>query len=177
MDQLNFEALSEKYDGLKKSFELAIREGKRLPELATFYSNGCAGLAVGITSGQLTIDSAGNRERVGQRIAEFTPIPNGLKDENGYVKHFGYYATSDPEIALGLLKRALDPRKADVLMPDEYLEMMTPPTERLRQTELRLLTTTNDLQAYLQENADLKRQVAALAAAKSAGKGAAADAK
>jgi hypothetical protein len=172
------------YEQRLKTFTEALEKGIDLQEPVTFYSTSSPGLACTVSIGTMHSDGAGNKIRMDEKIAEFTPIQTGIKQPDGYIKHYGYLTTADPQVALFFLKRAVDPKKGDVVMSEEYALMITPPEELVRQANARLISSNNELEAMLiekgridEENRLLREQLSALAAKGSNSRKEAAEAK
>ena len=170
MDQALFEQR-------KQTYTAALAAGQELSEPAVFYSTASPGLAFPVTRGVMVTDAGGNKYRNGEKEALFMPIGAGVKQADGFIKHYGILSTVDPETALCCLNRCQDPKKADVVMSEEYEVLVTPPEELVRQANLRVMHSSNELEAFLEktksleeENRQLREQLSAMAAAP-AGKG------
>lgn len=151
-------------NSLKSVAQKAMDQNGRLDPPITFYST-TASLIIGISPGQMMRDQAsGSPIRIGQKIAEFNAMGNGIKRADGSIQKFGYLTTDDPETALRLLERAERP-DTDILLGSDYLKMVTPAEVQINTLENRVITAENELEKMIAEN---KRLQAALAAAETA---------
>lgn len=123
--------------------ETQIEQEQKPVEPVTFFSSSSC-LALNVSIGKV-VPMDGEFKRIGQKVAEFTPI--------GAADSFGRLTTSDPEIIAFLRKRMNT--LGDVFDAQEYGRRTTPVEQRLAMSETekdRVVTENNRLIELLKQN-------------------------
>jgi hypothetical protein len=142
---------------------------EKLAKPICFYSKGCAGLILTVNPGEYVKDVSGSTVRVGDKIIQFTPCLGSVKTSDTDIMRFGMHSTSDRETALFLLNRGyFDPTKSDIILYEDYIQLVTPAEQQLKEVAARTIETENTLSKYMSENEQLRAQLAELQAAKDA---------
>lgn len=128
----------------------ALKEGKDLDEPMVFYSTGASSFTLGVNPGKYVLGVGGQNERIGQKIVEFLRIEHCVKQSDGSGKYYGNAAVTDPEVALALLDRCQNPKLADIVMGEEYKELVTPAEQRLEEERTRGIHARNELEQHLE---------------------------
>ncbi len=161
--QKQHEMEQDKFENLEDIFKAALKAGRQLTDSYEFYSVGCAGLVLGITSGQLSPDPHnGSMVRTGQKIAEFSPVHGGIKQPDGSIRHYGRYTTRDPETALVLLRRTRE--KDDLVTGEDYFQAIKPAEIQISEANQRTIDARNELAAYLAKGVERDAELARLKA-------------
>lgn len=127
-------------------------ETKRLLEAPMpFYSTPSSGMMLTVSHGQISMDSRGIAQRLGEKVCQFTPIGSEKNPEDPRnLIPYGVHFTRDPEVALFLLDRS--ETMDDVITKETYLERVTPAGMKVEQAVGRAIAAENTLLALMQEN-------------------------
>lgn len=145
------------YADRKQSYEAAIASENQLVPPAVFYSLHSAGLGLVLDPGHKHVEPDGKVHHIGYLAIEFTPLGVARQNNKDVVaQRFGVATVSDPKIALKLLQRcrvASNSSLPDICISDDFLGYCMSDEDKHKSTEARLLTSQNELQRVLSENA------------------------